>query len=167
MNVGQQLQLKDIKLMKEICPVCTEDFTAHSFNLLCHTVEGGHIFYTKISNASQYDDTYGIAKHFNNYLNHIKPDKWTWIIDFDEFGLKHTLGLNTGIQLAKLVNHFGKLKYMIALNTNIFVEQMLKFVKITLNKEHHNCIQVLRPNDAFSQEIKQWKSDDDILHTII
>ena len=168
MNAGQTLQIKDISLMKQICPTCHEDFTAHSFNYVCTTLEGGQIFYTKISNATKYDDTDGIMKHCTNYLHHCQPVKWSWIIDFDEFGLKHTLGLNTGIQLSRLINRFGRVNYIIAINTNTFVEQMFKMIKLTLNKEYHPCIRFLHPGDSFSKEIEQWRSDnDDILRLLL
>jgi hypothetical protein len=156
MNFGQHLQMKDISRMKQLCKICYEDFTSHSFNYVCSTLEGGHIFYTKISNASKYDDTEGIVAHCTNYLNQCNPDKWSWIIDFDEFGIKHTLGLNTGIQLSRLINRFGRLNHLIVINTNTFVEQMLKMIKLTLNKEYHNCIRILHTNDTFYAEIDKW-----------
>jgi len=157
MNGGQKLQLKDITLMKQLCLACNENFTAHSFNYVCDTLEVGQLFYTKISNASQYDDTDGIVKHCSNYLNYKNPAKWSWIIDFDEFGLKHTLGLNTGIQLSKLINRFGRLHQLIVINSNTFVDQMLKMIKLTLQKEYHNCIRIIHKNDVFSQEIESWR----------
>jgi hypothetical protein len=161
------IQIKDIALMQKICPGCTEDFTTHSFNLICKTLEGGHVFYTKISNASQYDDTDGIVKHCTNYLQHINPEKWTWVIDFDGFGLKHTLGINTGIRLSKLINTFGRLVNFIVINVNPFVEQILKLIKLTLNKEYHNCIHIIHPNDPFKNKIKGWQALDDNKHILL
>lgn len=157
MNKGQNIQIKDILIMGEICDVCKEDFTSHSFNLICNTLEGGHIFYTKISNSTKYHDTDGIVKHCTKYLEYVKPEKWSWIIDFDDFGLKHMLGINTGIQLSRLVNTFGGLHHLLCINTNGFVEQILKVVKITLNKEYHDCIHVVRPNDELTKKIiEDW-----------
>ena len=159
-NMQANMQIKDIGLMKHICHTCSEDFTSHSFNRVCNTLAGGHIFYTKISNASKYDDTAGIVAHCTNYLNFVKPDKWSWIIDFEDFGLKHTLGLNTGIQLSKLINKYRGLHELIVINTNMFVEQMLKMIKLTLNKEYHNCIKVLHNNVEFKQKITEWAPTD-------
>jgi len=156
MNGGQKLQLKDLSVMKQVCLTCNENFTAHSFNYVCDTLEMGQFFYTKISNASKYDDTEGIVKHCANYLTYKNPAKWTWIIDFAEFGLKHSLGLNTGIQLSKLINRFGRLHQLIAINSNTFVEQMLKMVKLTLKKEYHKCINIISKNDVFYQEFEKW-----------
>jgi hypothetical protein len=154
------IQMKDIGLMHKICPICIEDFTAHSFNRICNTLESGHFFYTKISNASRYDDTDGIVTHCTNYLNYVNPEKWSWIMDFEGFGIKHTLGINTGIRLSKLINSFGKLKYLLVININPFVEQMLKLIKLTLNKEYHNCIHIIHKNNPFINEIKSWKDLD-------
>ena len=150
--------MKDIPLMHKICHTCKEDFTSHSFNLITNTLEGGPVFYTKISNASKYDDTEGIVKHCTSYLNHVNPtEKWCWIIDFEDFGIKHTLGINTGIQLSKLINKIGKLKYLFIININGFVEQMLKMIKITLNKEYHKCIIILNKNHILKQDvIENW-----------
>jgi hypothetical protein len=156
MNFGQTMQMKDILLMKEICMICNEDFTAHSFNHICNTLEGGDIFYTKVSNASKYDDTDGITKHFTNYLNYINPEKWSWVVDCEDFGLKHTFGIKTGIQLALLFNRVGGLKHIIFINANTILEQMLKIVKLTLNKDYQDCICVLKPNDTFRGEIEKW-----------
>lgn len=150
------IQMKDILLMHQLCKACKEDFTSHSFNLACNTLEGGHLFYTKIASASQYDDTTGIVKHCTNYLSHINPEKWTWIIDFAGFGLKHTLGLNTGIQLSKLVNTFGRLHQLVIININPFVEQMLKMIKLTLNKEYHHCIYIVHSNAELKNIIEKW-----------
>ena len=166
MNVGQTLQLKDIASMQQICSICQGDFTSHSFNYVCHTAEGGHIFYTKISNASKYDDTEGILKHCTNYLHYRNPEKWCWIIDFEGFGLKHTLGLNTGIQLSRLINRFGRLNHLIMINTNTFVEQMLKLIKLTLDKEYHKCIRIVQPKDAFSNDIQKWTCLDENKHLL-
>ena len=118
-------------------------------------------FYTKISNASKYDDTEGIVNHCTNYLNTINPDKWSWIMDFDGFGLRHTLGINTGLRLSQLINKFGRLNYLIIINTNTFVEQMLSLIKFTLNKEYHGCIKIVHPNDAFIKKIREeWHCTD-------
>ncbi len=161
MSKGHNIQMKDILLMEKICDKCKEDFTSHSFNFVCNTLEGGHIFYTKISNSSKYNDTEGIVKHCTNYLNYIQPQKWSWIIDFEGFDIKHTLGLNTGIQLSRLINSFGGLANLFVINTNIFVEQMLKMIKLTLNTEYHRCIHVLHPNDELTKTILgQWQKLD-------
>ena len=168
MNLGQKLQKKDINLMKDICSICYEDCTSHSFNFVCSSLEGGQIFYTKISNASKYGDTDGIVNHCENYLKHYNPSKWSWIIDFNEFGFKHTLGINTGLKLSRLINRFGRLNHVLVINTNAFVEQMLKLIKLTLNKEFHNCIRILHANDPFHNEIEKWTCENkDLLKHII
>jgi hypothetical protein len=161
MSLVQTIKMNDIKIMNKICLKCNEDFTTHSFNCVGHSLDGGHIFYTKISSASKYDDTEGIYNHCLNYLNYINPEKWSWIIDFEGFGLKHTLGINTGLQLSYLINKFGRLNHIIIINANIFVEQMIKMIKITLNKEYHSCIKFLNPNSNIKYIIEKWSYDND------
>lgn len=169
--LSKGLQIKDVSIMSIVCKTCMEDFSSHSFNRIGYTLEGGHIFYTKISNASKYDDTEGIVNHCSNYLNTINPDDWSWIMDFDGFGLRHTLGINTGLRLSHLINKFGRLRYLIVINTNTFVEQMLSLIKLTLNKEYHQCIKIVHPNDTFIKKIKnEWHCIDDtktILNSLI
>lgn len=160
MNLSQTMQMKDVSLMKQLCSICNDDFTSHSFNHISNTFEGGHIFYTKVANASKYDDTAGITAHFTNYLNYIKPTQWTWIIDCEGFGFRHTLGIKTGIQLALLFNRVGGLKHIIFTNTNSILEHLLKIVKVTLNKEYHDCIRVVHSQDPFYLEMQQWKCYD-------
>lgn len=158
--LSKRLLYKDIPVVSKFCPGCAKDFTAHSFNFVCHTLEGGHVFYTKISNASQYDDTEGIINHCSNYLHHVDPPKWSWIIDFAGFGIKHTLGIHTGIRLSKLINQFGRFQNLIVININPLVRQMLKLVKLTLNKEYHECIHIITPNDTFANQIQEWQALD-------
>ena len=77
-------------------------------------------------------------------------------MDFKTFGLKHTLGINTGIRLSKLINSFGKLENLFIININPFVEQMLKLIKLILDKKYHKCIHIIKPNDPITNEINQW-----------
>jgi hypothetical protein len=168
MQDNLSIQMKDIGIMNKICSICLEDFTAHSFNKICNTLEGGHIFYTKVSNASRYDDTEGILKHCTNYLKYLNPDKWSWVMDLEGFGLRHTLGLNTGIHLSKLINSFGRLQNLIFINVNPFVEQMLKLIKLTLNKEYHHCICIIHNNnDPVYNKIKAWQDLDNNKHILL
>lgn len=154
--MNRELQIRDVSLMKTICAQCNEDFTCHSFNFVGHTLEGGAIFYTKITNASNYDDTKGITEHCKNYLNYMNPVKWSWIIDFEGFSLKHTLGVNTGIQLAKLINTYGKLHQLIMINTNLFVDQMLTMIKFVLDKKYHQCIQTIHSRVNLLHKFQEW-----------
>ena len=165
--MNQELQIKDISLMKNICSTCFKDFTSHSFNKVCDTLEGGPVFYTKISNASKYDDTKGIVDHCTKYLNHVNPEKWSWIIDFEGFGIKHTLGMSTGVNLAKLINHYGKLDNLIIINSNTLVEQMIKMIKLILNKEYHKCIEIIHNKKEYNTKLDDLKLNENVDNTII
>jgi hypothetical protein len=150
--------MKNQEIINSFCSTCKDDNAAHSFNLISQTLEGGHIFLTQIAVATKYSDTDGIVSHCTNFLNYTKPEKWTWIIDFNGFGIKHTLGLSTGIKLTKLVNTFGRLQHLIVINPNIFVEQMLKIIRLTLNDEFQDRIYILpsRDDDFFKNKMSKW-----------
>ena len=108
----------------------------------------------------------GIKSKKNKYIpmtllnTFLIEDNIKIIQSFEDFGIKHTLGINTGIQLSKLINKYGGLHELIVINTNVFVEQMLKMIKLTLNKEYHNCIKVLHNNASFQQKINEWSPTD-------
>ena len=70
------------------------------------------------------------------------------------------MGIKTGIQLSKLVNTFGCLHQFIAINSNIFVEQMLNIIKLVLNKEFHDSMQILHSKYEFMQKFIEWMPTD-------
>ena len=53
------------------------------------------------------------------------------------------------------------------ININPFVEQILKLIKLTLNKEYHKCIHIIKPNDDFINQIKVWKELDNNKHRLM
>jgi len=117
--------------MENICHLCNKNPRSHSFTLLSdynYKGNNGKLFYTKIANAELYDDTDGILRHYENYLNFIKPENWIWIIDFDSIELKHTLQINTTIELSKLIKKY-KISKVIIINENIFFHYLLKIAR--------------------------------------
>lgn len=117
--------------MENICNSCKENPRSHSFTLLSDYIYNGingKLFYTKIANAELYNDTQGIIKHYENYLNFIKPENWIWIIDFDDIELKHSLQINTTIELSKLINKY-KVNKVIIINENKFFKYLLKIAR--------------------------------------
>jgi hypothetical protein len=118
--------------MEHICKICHSDPGSHSFSLLCtynNNLEQVHLFYTRIADSKRYNDKEGIIKHYENYLNFINPISWTWIIDFDDFQLKHSLELSTTIGLSKLIKKFGKVNKIIIINQSKYLKYLLEVVK--------------------------------------
>ena len=117
--------------MENICDLCNKNPHSHSFTLLsdyAFNQINGKLFYTKIADAELYYDTEGILRHYENYLNFIKPENWIWIIDFDSIELKHTLQLNTTIELSKLITKY-RVSKVIIINENIFFHYLFKIAK--------------------------------------
>ena len=59
--------------MELICTDCNKNPMSHSFNFLnCYknNNEYIHLFYTRISDAKKYNDTFSIINHYNNLLNY-------------------------------------------------------------------------------------------------
>jgi hypothetical protein len=164
--MSKSIQINDIQLMSKICQICYEDFTSHSFNYVCDTLEGGQIFYTQIASSSKYHDTAGIVAHCSNYLQHRNPQKWSWIIDFRDFGLTHMLGIKTGLKLTAVVNNFGRLHNLIVINSNTFVEQMFNFIKIVLDEKYHKAIQVIPSAELYKKKVSEWRPEKDPEHLL-
>jgi hypothetical protein len=118
--------------MEHICKICHSEPGSHSFSLLCTHNDNNqevHLFYTRIADSKKYNDKDGILKHYEKYLHFINPVSWTWIIDFDDFQLKHSLELSTTIGLSKLVKKFGKVNKIIIINQSKYLKCLLEIVK--------------------------------------
>lgn len=153
--------------MENICNLCKQNPRSHSFTLLSDYVYkgiDGKLFYTKIANAELYDDTDGIIKHYENYLNFIKPENWIWVIDFDSIELKHTLQFNTTIELSKLITKY-KVNKVIVINQNIFFHYLLKIAKSFIK---HIKIDIYSKNEKnkFITYLKEIKVDNDIIQKL-
>ena len=107
--------------------------------MVCHVPRTDNlkevIFYTKVANAIKYDDTDGIITHYTNLLNLVNPDQWIWIFDCNQFGLKHSLELKTAKNIASLISRFGKVKKILVINSNTFINVVYKTIKGFLNDE--------------------------------
>lgn len=123
--------------MDLICKDCSIDFLSHSFNILDSyknkNDETIHLFYTRISDAKKYDDTKSIINHYTNLLNHINPKKWIWVVDFAKFELKHYLNMKTPIELAKLLDNYGRIYNVIVINQNKFVGLIINLIQKFVN----------------------------------
>jgi hypothetical protein len=127
--------------MNTLCKDCSIDSMSHSFNLLDlyknANNEDVYLFYTRISDAKKYNDTDSILNHYNNLLNFVNPTKWIWVVDFAHFELKHYLHLKTPIELAKLLDKFGKIDNVIVINQNKFVNLLINLLTKFINMKYN------------------------------
>jgi hypothetical protein len=127
------------KNIKYYCDVCHQIPSSHSFEVVCHVPRIDNIkeiiFYTKVANAIKYDDTEGILNHYENLLRLENPDQWIWIFDCDHFGLKHSLELKTAKRIANLISNFGKVKKILVINSNTFINFVYRAIKGFLDRE--------------------------------
>ena len=126
-----------------ICHSCELIQNSHSFIHL-YTYNGIHVLYSCPSIAIKYYDTPGILLHFENLLNYYKCDEhyWEWHFDFEGFGIKHMLEINTAIGICKLINKYSNYLLKIKIvNTNFFTDKMVKIVTPFLNENVKNKIE--------------------------
>ncbi len=139
----------------DYCPACRLDNRAHSFEFFCSTgrkfvqvveneidpedinyqMNPEAVFYTRVADAKLYYDTDGILAHYENLLNRVNPVRWVWIFDCNGFELKHSLELKTAIGIAKLISRFGRVSRILVINSNYFINFVIRSVKIFLDKE--------------------------------
>ncbi len=125
--------------IEDYCLTCSEISSAHSFEVVCSVPRTDNlkevVFYTKVANAIKYYDTEGILNHYENLLHIVNPDQWIWIFDCDQFSLKHSLEIKTAKNIAALISRFGKVKKILVINSNIFINIVYKAIKTFLGDE--------------------------------
>jgi len=119
----------------DICLICYQDPTSHSFSKICEIDDVCH-FYTKPAAATKYNDQAGILNHINNLLNKYKERTWSWTIDGNDFTLKHALELGTTRKIIKLItkNYNDKLIEIKVINMNKAMEHMYNLISPFINK---------------------------------
>jgi hypothetical protein len=139
------------------CPLCALDSECHS---LSKVKEKDDIlyYYTCPSKAKMYYDVEGIINHYNGVLSEIPENKeWIWIFDSLDFGLKHALQMNVGIELAKLLSSkfSNNLKKIIIINPSIYVSITHKLIMPFLNEKVRRIIEI----DNISKKMEEVIND--------
>jgi hypothetical protein len=122
--------------MRAICEVCAADPTAHSLRKLSE-YKGIIRYYTNPTKATQYTDTEGILRHYDNELSTIGNRPWFWIFDSGGFDWKHALQIKTGIGIAKLITskYATTLQGIQIINPSWYINAMLCAVWPFLSEE--------------------------------
>jgi hypothetical protein len=129
--------------MENICKKCAIDPTSHSFRKLSEK-NGISTYYTNPAKAKLYKDTEGILEHYNNALELIGNNKWSWIFDSDGFDLHHAMEIQTGIGIAKITVKYGNnLEEIKIINPTWYIKVMLTVVMPFLSDKIRQKINIM------------------------
>jgi len=110
----------------KVCENCFYNPRSHSFYNLSENDEEVY-FYSCPSNARYYYDAEGIYKHMRLEIEKIKKP-WIWIIDCNNYGLKHLRYPSVGLKIVEFLDSFLSNK----LNQIIIINQTMSF-KVAIN----------------------------------
>jgi hypothetical protein len=125
-----------------VCPLCKINPKNHSLTFLGEE-NNILIYYTCPSEALLYFDTQGIIYHYDLVLSQIPDNKeWIWIFDAKNYGMKHMMHPETGIEIAKLISkkYSKNLKSILIKNYSSYVPKIYTIVKPFLNKKIKDII---------------------------
>jgi hypothetical protein len=131
------------------CPSCKIDPENHSLKKLIEKYEPAirtniEYYYTCPAQAKLYYDTQGILDHYDGVLREIpKENKWVWIFDSKDFGLRHFMQIQVGIGLAKLIStkYGDNLNKIIIINPNYYTSITYNVVKYFLSEYVNSIIE--------------------------
>lgn len=128
---------------KFTCPICLLDPLSHSLTKLKET-EDLIYFYTCPSKARLYFDKDGIIKHYYGVLSEIPQNKqWVWIFDSYDFGIKHFIQFDVGIELAKLISNYfsNNLNKIIIINPTKYISYTYNLIYPFLNSKLKSLVE--------------------------
>jgi hypothetical protein len=123
-----------------ICPICALNPGSHSLTKL-YEKENVVYYYTCPAKAIRYNDTVGIANHYEGVIGEINQP-WVWVFDGDGFGLSHSLEVDIGIKLACIMAKYSDLlQKIIIINPSVYVSVIYNVIYPFLNKKLKNIIE--------------------------
>jgi hypothetical protein len=130
--------------MNVICEVCAVDPSNHSFKKVAEK-KGIIVFYSKPSQAKQYDDTDGILAHIDKTMALYKSKKWMCIIDCEGFDVKFTMEIRTGMGIMDLLmnKYVDTLVEIKVINPTIYVRSIMKVLMSIISNDKASKITVL------------------------
>ena len=130
-----------------VCPQCALDPLCHSIYIKGHSASDFNIpvVYTKPAEATMYDDTIGIVRHFRGVADNLHPKPWIWVFDAEGLGMKHLLSTGPGLALARLFNenYETSLVQIYVLNPNILYRTLLTCIWPFLSTSMRSRIELL------------------------
>jgi hypothetical protein len=132
------------------CPWCQINPNSHSFRLI-KTIEDISYIYCKPANAELYNDIESVTNHLNGLISDI-PNKWVFILDCQDFSLKHAIELEIAKEIATILyRNQNNIVNIIIMNPNVYIDIPLVFIRNFLNQEINDKIIY---NDRILQYLK-------------
>ena len=123
-----------------VCPVCALNPGSHSLTKL-YEKENVAYYYTCPAKAIRYNDTVGIANHYEGVIGEINQP-WIWIFDGDGFGFMHSVELEIGIKVAGIIRKYSdNLQKIFVINQSKYVDIIYAVVYPFLNTKLKNIIE--------------------------
>ena len=123
-----------------VCPICAINPSSHSLKKL-YEKQNILYYYTCPSKALLYNDKIGILNHYEGVISEINQP-WIWVFDGSEFGLAHSLEVDIGIQLAKLMAKYSEhLQKIIIIHPTIYVSTIYTILYPFLTKKMKEIIE--------------------------
>ena len=123
-----------------VCPVCALTPGSHSLTKL-YEKENVAYYYTCPAKAIRYNDTVGIANHYEGVIGEI-TQPWIWIFDGNGFGFMHSLEVDIGIKLARIMAKYSDLlQKIIVIHPSIYVSVIYNVVYPFLNTKLKSIIE--------------------------
>lgn len=116
----------------------------YSFKKL-HERNGISTYYTKPSTIHEYDTPEEVLHDFNDILDHLGNNKWSWIIDSDGFELTLSLDMKTSRGFASLLSgkHAENLQEIRLINPTLCIRMILKLIMPFLPDSTRKKVKIL------------------------
>ena len=123
-----------------ICPTCALHPGSHSLSKL-YEKENILYYYTCPAKAILYNDKIGRLNHYEGVIGEINQP-WIWVFDGKDFGFAHSLEVDIGIQLAKIMAKYSDLlQKIIIINPSVYVSTIYTILYPFLNKKMKDVIE--------------------------
>ena len=106
---------------------------------------GVSTYYTKPSTITQYQDADDALKAYDEILDHLGNNKWSWIIDGDGFEIMYALEFKTGKGISSLLSgkHGENLQEIRVVNPTMCMRILIKAAMAFLPEATRKKIKVL------------------------
>jgi len=119
------------------------DSSSYAFKKIRET-NGVTLYYTKPSKINTYQSAEEVLQDYTTMLDRLGNNKWSWIIDADEFELMSMFEKSVGLDFAKLLkgSHGENLQEIRIINPTLGIRVILKMVLAVFDEKMRKKIKV-------------------------